>query len=157
MNGHLPDELLGRFAGGDLSTDEAARVALHLDACPLCAGRATALDPLSPAFASVDDPPVPEGLEDAILAAAARPLARIAAVWPVAAALLAAAAVLLVVGGDPAGLVASGGHLAGAVLVAGSMVGADLSLPILLGAGAVLGLASSLVVFGLLRHTREAP
>jgi len=157
MNGHPPDELLGRFAGGDLTADEAVRVALHLDDCPLCAGRAVALDPLAPAFASVDDPPVPEDLEDAVLAAASRPLGGVVSPWPVAAALLAAAAALLVVGGDPAGLVASGGHLAGAVQVAGSLVGARLPSPALLGAGAVLALASCLVVFGLLRLTRKSP
>ena len=67
MGLHPDDTVLMAFVMGDLATDEAVPVALHLDECPHCAARVAGLDPLTHAFAAVDDPVLPEGLVEAIL------------------------------------------------------------------------------------------
>lgn len=66
---HPPHDVLERFVLGDLGDHTAAHVAMHLDDCPACANVVRELDPLSAAFASMDDPVVPDGLVEAILAA----------------------------------------------------------------------------------------
>ncbi|MBN1337102.1 MAG: hypothetical protein JXB39_14175 [Deltaproteobacteria bacterium] len=156
MKGHLSDDLLERFDTGRLSRAEAARVAVHLDACSPCAGRAHALDPLASVFSAVEDPPVPEGLERAILEAAARPpRTEMDLAWPVAGALLAAAAVLFVSGGDPTGLATAGARIAGAALLVGDVVTGLCSPVFLLFVCATTGLVSSVAAFGLLGLSRE--
>ena len=67
MSTHVPETLLMRFVDGDLDEDQAIHVALHLDACPACATRAAALEPLAGALAEISDPPVPELLAAQIL------------------------------------------------------------------------------------------
>jgi len=67
---------LGRFVEGDLTDEVAVSVALHLDDCPACATHVAGLDPLATAFASVDDPPVPGVLLEALLAEARAPAQR---------------------------------------------------------------------------------
>lgn len=64
MNEHLQDALLLEFIEGQLDERSAVEVALHIDACPLCANRAVILDPLSSAFAAVQDPSPPPELAE---------------------------------------------------------------------------------------------
>ncbi|MCB9759386.1 MAG: hypothetical protein H6739_06060 [Alphaproteobacteria bacterium] len=109
MSQHITDDLLRRFVEGYLDEPVAVAVAEHLDGCPLCCTRAAAAEPLSQAFAAVDDPVCPPDLVDDILAALEaptpeRPLPR--AELLAASALLSAAALLLFGLGDPAGLLA---------------------------------------------------
>lgn len=114
---HTPPELLARFVDGTLDEDVAVAVALHLDACPRCATRAASMEPLAPAFAAAEDPAVPPQLVRCILEEASA----VPAVDPtqagvqVSAVLLAASAGLLLLLGDPAGLVAELATLLGAV------------------------------------------
>lgn len=68
MSLHIPDDVLCRFVAGDLDETSAVEVARHLDTCVSCATRAAALEPLGPAFASVDDPVLPEGFAASVLA-----------------------------------------------------------------------------------------
>ncbi|MCB9680924.1 MAG: hypothetical protein H6733_05580 [Alphaproteobacteria bacterium] len=75
MTPHPDTALLQAFVDGTLGEHTAVHVALHLDDCPLCANQVLQLDPLSQAFASVDDPVVPAALVGDVLAAAATPLA----------------------------------------------------------------------------------
>jgi anti-sigma factor RsiW len=158
MNDHLSDDVLERFTAGRSPTGEAVQAARHIDECAGCAMRALALDPLAPAFASVDDPPLPEGLESAVLDAASRPVAPAVPAWPAAGALLASAALLLAVGSDPTAALVAAGRLATTLLVTGGALGHLLpQAPLVLAGLAVLGLASSVAAFGLLRPLREAP
>ncbi len=158
MTGHPSDERLERFVTQRLPSREVVAIARHLDDCPACALRARALDPLAPAFASVDDPPPPEGLERAILERASQPAAPVVPPWGMALALLAMAAGLLVALGDPAGLFATAGRAASSLVrTGGTLTGLLPSPPLVLAAGAAVGLASSLAAFGLLRPSREAP
>jgi Anti-sigma factor len=130
---HPPHALLAAFAAGELDDAEAVSVALHLDECPACAAAATGLDPLSAAFASVDDPPVPDDLEAAVLAAASRPAG---APGPrslqllVAAGLLSAAASLLVVLGAPGQLLVGSVALAGALAATAASLAATVGPPV---------------------------
>ncbi len=101
---HVPTELLERFAEGDVEDRVAVEIARHLDACSRCATRAAALEPLSAAFASVDDPELPRGLVSEILQAVdQRP--RATPEPAIAAGLMALAFLLLLFGGAPADLV----------------------------------------------------
>lgn len=100
---HVPEALLERFVLGDLEEPVAIEVARHVDACSRCATRAAVLEPLAAAFASIDDPPVPEDLVPAVLAAVQRE-ARPGPEPAIAAGLLALALVALVVGGAPGDL-----------------------------------------------------
>jgi len=76
MSEHVPPDLLADFVDGDVGEHVAVHIAEHIDGCPRCATQAAALEPLAPAFASMDDPPVPTDLADAVLAAALREEAR---------------------------------------------------------------------------------
>lgn len=69
----IDEPTLAAFVDGDLGEHLAVHVALHLDACPGCAARAVGADPLARAFASVDDPPLPDDLVAAALAEVDRP------------------------------------------------------------------------------------
>lgn len=130
---HPPHSLLAAFAAGEVSDDDAVAVALHLDECPACAAVATGLDPLAAAFASVDDPVVPDTLEADVLAAAARPQE---AAGPrsvellVAAGLLSAAASVLVVLGAPGQLLVGGVALAGALAATAGSLAAAVGPPV---------------------------
>lgn len=109
---HIADALLVQFARGEIDTGPASddlveTIALHLDACPACAARVEALDPMRSAFAAVDDPVVPDGLTDAILESAQLP--RASGPEPaIAATLLTAAAAMLLLAGVPGDLMATG-------------------------------------------------
>ncbi len=106
MNNHLPEDVLLRFVEGDLDEAEAVEVALHIDDCPLCAARAMEAEPLAAAFASIDDPPLPDGFEQAVLAAVDAPTTAPAGLripW-LGVALILSAVVLMVVGGEPTAL-----------------------------------------------------
>jgi len=137
---HPPDDHLSRFVQGDLDEAGAVAVALHLDDCPRCATRAAALDPMSVAFASCDDPLVPDDLVASVLDATAdiplgvaapppeRPRAR-APLWELAAAgsLLSAAAMLFLVLGEPTSLAADAALAASAGITAANLVATELS------------------------------
>jgi anti-sigma factor RsiW len=114
MSQHPPTPLLRRFVSGDLPDSIGVELALHLDDCPACSAQVTTLEPLSHAFASVDDPELPPGLLESVLEAveadAVQPLDAPARwVFPraevlTAGVLMALAAVVLLALGDPAGL-----------------------------------------------------
>ncbi len=111
---HVPEALLQRFVIGDVEERVAIEIARHIDGCGLCATRATALEPLSAAFASVDDPETPPGLVESVLAHVDhRP--RAAPEPAIAAGLMALAFLLLLAGGAPAELVVAGARLVGAL------------------------------------------
>lgn len=59
---HPNDGFLLSFAEGTLDDHEAVAVALHIDECALCRNHCAALDPMTGAYLSVDDPLVPAGL-----------------------------------------------------------------------------------------------
>ena len=64
---HIPEDMLRAFVEGDLGDQIGAHIAEHLDVCPACATRATALEPLGRAFATVRDPQTPPDLVARIL------------------------------------------------------------------------------------------
>jgi anti-sigma factor RsiW len=68
MTEHVPNDLLNAFVDGTVDEHLAVEIAVHLDGCAHCATRASVLEPLSAAFASCDDPEVPEDLAMAVLA-----------------------------------------------------------------------------------------
>jgi len=70
---HVPNDLLSSFVEGELEEPVAVHIAEHLDRCPHCATRAVALEPLASAFASCDDPLVPQHLATDVLEELARP------------------------------------------------------------------------------------
>lgn len=76
MNEHVPTDLLEAFVEGHVPEQLACHIAEHLDSCPGCLNRVTALEPLSPVFASAKDPVLPEDLVAAILIEAESPAAR---------------------------------------------------------------------------------
>jgi len=67
MSQHVPSDLLAAFVDGDVGEHVAVHIAQHIDDCPGCATKAASLEPLAPAFASMDDPPVPDDLADQIV------------------------------------------------------------------------------------------
>ena len=69
MSTHLTPTLLDRFTGCTLDEELAVEVAEHLDDCPSCANKAELADPLASVLASVEPPPLPEGLVGDILSA----------------------------------------------------------------------------------------
>ncbi len=130
---HPPHALLEAFARGDVSAEDVAAVGLHLDECPSCAAASTGLDPLSSAFASTDDPPVPDDLEAQVLAAAARPESPVgprSIELLVAAALMSVAASLLVVLGAPGQLLVGAVAFAGALAATAGSLAAAVGPPV---------------------------
>lgn len=94
---HLPDDLLERFALGEVDIETAVLAAEHLDACPYCSARAAQLEPLHLAFAHATDPEVPEDFVASVLAQVEAPEVaspQPAEIW-IGGALLVAAGVLL--------------------------------------------------------------
>ncbi|MCP4805647.1 MAG: hypothetical protein GY913_27485 [Proteobacteria bacterium] len=135
---HVAEVLLARFVRGDLDESTAVSVALHLDDCPRCSTRATALDPLASAFAACDDPFLPEDLVQQVLDEAAGiavkplepPMPRMVFRLPelvAAGGLLSAAALLFVGLGDPAGLATDAALAASAGITAANLVATDIS------------------------------
>jgi anti-sigma factor RsiW len=100
MSQHVPEDLLAAFVDGDLDDVVAAHVAGHLDDCPACNARAIALDPLSSAFAAVDDPVIPAGLVAAVMAEARAPDRSARVELGVGFGLLGAACVMVLASGD---------------------------------------------------------
>ena len=103
---HVPDALMLQFVEGDVDDSVAVAVALHLDACPACATRAAALEPLAAVFAASEDPRVPVGLVESI-AVAVRSAERPGPEPALAAALMGLALCLLLLGGAPTEILAS--------------------------------------------------
>lgn len=112
MSQHITEDLLKRFVDGDVDEAVAIAVGRHLDDCARCATHAASIEPLAAAFASLDDPFVPPDLADQVVEAWHRSQAyhhevRTPATELVASSiLLSIAAALLLLLGDPAGLVA---------------------------------------------------
>jgi len=103
---HVPDPLMQQFVDGDVDDSVAVAVALHLDACPACATRAAALEPMAAVFAASEDPRVPVGLVESI-AVAVRTAERPGPEPVLAAALMGLALCLLLLGGAPTEMLAS--------------------------------------------------
>ncbi len=107
MSAHISPEMVARFTRGSLDERTAVEIARHIDSCSRCANQAALADPLSQAFASLDDPQIPGDLADDILLALQydtperAPAPEILA----SASLLLAAGLVMALGGDPAGLV----------------------------------------------------
>ncbi len=130
---HVGDDLLRRFVEGDLELAAATDVAVHLDACARCAAQAAVTDPLASAWASVDDPVVPEDLtgriEAAVLAEQSqRPRSQAPSEIWVATGLMAAAALLFVALGDPLALVTEAASASLAVATGTTVVHEQLQL-----------------------------
>ena len=137
---HPSDVHLSRFVQGDLDEPDAVAVALHLDDCPRCATRAAGFDPLASAFASCDDPLVPDDLISDVLEATADieigvvapPPERSPVRVPVGellagAGLLSAAAMVFLVLGEPTALAADAALAASAGITAANLVATELS------------------------------
>jgi anti-sigma factor RsiW len=120
---HVPDTLMQQFVDGDVDDKVAVAVALHLDACPACATRAAALEPLAAVFAASEDPRVPVGLVESI-AVAVRTTEGPGPEPALAAGLMGLALCLLLLGGAPTEILASSATMASASLtVVGALVG----------------------------------
>ena len=137
---HPSDSHLGRFVQGDLGEADAVAVALHLDDCPRCATRAAGFDPMASAFASCDDPLVPDGLISDVLEATADIPLGVAVQTPeappvrvpvgellAAAGLLSAAGMLFLVLGEPTALAADAALAASAGITAANLVSCELA------------------------------
>ncbi len=74
--GHLEESELDAFVDGALDEDLAAALAAHIDACPRCAARVAATDPLTHPLAALRDPLPSAALQGEILVAAAAPSGR---------------------------------------------------------------------------------
>lgn len=145
MSDHPPDALLDAFALGEVGDHVAVALAEHVDACARCRARVLAADPLTQAFASVDDPPVPDDLVTRVLAAAraAPPVtAPRAATWWHGAALLALAACLVLPAARPAALVAAARELGGALHVASMLAAKPWLAPALALFAALFGVSA---------------
>ena len=120
---HVPDTLMQQFVAGEVDDNVAVAVALHLDACPACATRAAALEPLASVFAASEDPRVPVGLVESI-AVAVRTAERPGPEPALAAALMGLALCLLLLGGAPTEMLASSATMVSASF---TVIGALLS------------------------------
>lgn len=60
-------ELLDDFAAGTLGEHTAARIAEHVDGCPICQARLRALDPLDADLVYLDAPAIPDHLVQDVL------------------------------------------------------------------------------------------
>ena len=161
---HPSDDLLRAFMTGepgDTTEDEWVRLAEHLDDCPDCAARASVFDPMSLAYASAVDEPVPEGLVDDVFSALASP--RRSASIPhrrtilMAGGLLASAAAVLVLAGAPGDFLIGLLTLGGALLATTVSLGAGLSSPVATATFvAGVGLAASVVTVRKANQGRRA-
>ncbi len=126
MTEHVPNDLLHAFVKGDVEEQLAIHVAEHFDSCPHCATRAATLEPLASAFASCDDPLVPEHLATAVLEELARqPHGRAVPEVAVGAVLLVLAAALAAATQHPVTLLADVGSMvsAASAVVRGAALG----------------------------------
>ncbi len=126
MSEHVPNDLLNAFVEGEVDEQLAIHIAEHLDACPHCATRAVSHEPLAAAFASCDDPFVPEHLATEILEELARqPVSRTIPEVAVGVGLLGLAAALAAATQHPVTLLADVSALlaAGSALVRGMALG----------------------------------
>jgi len=145
MSEHVPHDLLIAFVEGDVGEHVAVHIAEHIDTCPACATRAASLEPLGPAFASMDDPPVPADLVDAVLAEFHTEERPPVTELMVGGALLGAAGILAMVTQHPVTLLADLGSVLGATEAVVRGVAAGLSpftfaaatLTVVAGAGSV--------------------
>lgn len=104
MSQHVPEDLLGSFVDGDVGEQLAVHIAEHLDECPACATRATGLEPLAAAFASVDDPLPPADLVQAVMQQVSEPERVPVLEIALGAAMLVSAALLTTTLGNPLGM-----------------------------------------------------
>jgi len=111
---HVPADLLAAFVEGDVGEHVAAHIAEHIDGCPRCATQAAAMEPLAKAFASMDDPPVPDDLVDAVLAELHQTEPAPVVELAVGGGLLGSAGVLAIVTQHPVTLLADVGAVLGA-------------------------------------------
>jgi anti-sigma factor RsiW len=159
MSRHLSEEQLLRFVEGDLDEALAVELALHIDACPLCAARATQADPLAHAFAAMPVPLLPEGFERAVLEVAAEPAfdrAGLHVPW-LGVALILCAGLLMMLGGEPTALLWKLAAAARGIGIAAVVLLGLLPSPaIVLTAFAAIALGGSLTTFRLLGLSRES-
>ena len=158
MRPHLSDDILKRFAEGAIQGPVAVEVADHLDVCTACANRAALLDPLTSAFASLDEPAPPAALQHVVeraLQEASRPQT---SPWPPVLGLgfIFAAAVLSVSSGEALNLLRSAFTFAWALVVSATSVVRVLPMGSLGLVGAAVILAGSIAAFHLVGFSREA-
>lgn len=122
MNGHLPEDLLRRFAEGDLDETSAVEAALHLDACATCTAHVESIDPFVAAFETLPDPVPPPTLVDDVLAAWQRPARSASLEIALGGGLLAAAGALVFAFGDPVAAAVRVGVVLDALGIAASKV-----------------------------------
>ncbi len=144
MIDHPSETLLRRFAEGELDEALAVELALHLDDCPRCSTQVHAMDELASAYASVEDPLMPEGLVAQVLEATldlpietgAPELGWLEGLGGLrvptrellaSLGLLSAAGLVLLVLGDPADLATEAALTASAVVTAGDIVLGELA------------------------------
>ena len=151
MSQHVPQDLLAAFVEGDVGEHLAEHIADHLDSCPRCATVAASLEPLSAAFAALDDPEPPADLVAAVLDAAAEPDPVPVTELVLGGALLAAAAVVASVLGNPIGLATEFG-----VVVSALGDGARAAATGLAGSGLTLSASLIVVLAGLALTARLA-
>lgn len=158
MRAHLSDEILRRFTDGAIQGPVAIEVADHLDECTACANRAALLDPLTSAFASVDEPTPPAALQQVVERALAEASRAPTSPWPSVLGLgfIFAAAILSVSSGEAVGLLRSTLTFAWALVVSASSVIRVLPMGSLGLVGAAFILAGSVAAFHLVGFSREA-
>ena len=151
MSEHVPQDLLTSFLEGDVSEQVAIHIAEHIDECPRCLNRATAMEPLALAFASLDDPEPPDDLVESILILAAEPDRLPSAEMMVGAGLLGFAGLLVGVTGNPVGLVVELGIVLSAVAGIGRALAEGL-----VHTGALASIVTLLAMLGSLATARFA-
>jgi anti-sigma factor RsiW len=144
MIDHPSEALLRRFADGELDESLAVELALHLDDCPRCSTQVHAMDELASAYASMDDPMVPEDLVHQVLEATMDLPLETPSAEPgwleglggfrvptrellASLGLLSTAGLVLLILGDPADLATEAALTASAVVTAGDIVLGELA------------------------------
>ncbi len=159
MTRHLSDDLILRFAEGDLGEREAVEAALHIDDCPHCAARVALAEPLAEAFAAMPDPVLPAGFEQAVFEALDQPEATVAALqipW-LGIGMILSAALLMMVGGEPTAMLWKLAAVArGIGVVVGLVVNHLPSPAVVLTLAATLAFGCSLTAVRLLGLSRES-
>lgn len=101
VDDHIPESLLARFVAGRVDDAEAVRVAVHVDECALCCGRAARSEFLSQVLEAAPTPMAPLDLVAAVLREADRPEPAPVAEVAIGVGLLLLAVVLMGAGEDP--------------------------------------------------------
>ena len=143
MSSHVPDDILNAFVEGEVGEQLAVHIAEHLDSCPACGTRAATLEPLSLAFAALDDPVVPPDLADSIVKQIAKPASAPLVELAVGTLMLGMAASLVLFTGNPIDLAVKLGMLANLVGALGSALSGQLVTSTL-----ALVLTTALAAFG---------